>query len=202
MADDSPERRQEELVLKPGESEIRDRIEALRVEKGYPPLPHVTLRVEPPFKDRADFIYTTEEAMICVDGEPVGFCNLVTYEGAEPQYIEEPPARLNFGYISTQRLREQQRGSETPRENVPRGVGLASYLLAIELASKRGVPFVSGTTPTDSAKRVWEILSETGMVHHAVKRRNSQFPEYVIPPEGGEFNDADWGELTSAHTAG
>jgi hypothetical protein len=202
MTDDQPEKVSAEHILKPSQSEIRDRIEALRVEKGYPPLPNVTLRVGPRLRHREDYNYTEEEATICLDGEPIGFCNLETYEQPEPQYTEEPPARFYLGYITTQRLRGQPKEAAMPREDVPRGVGLATYLLAIELAHERGVPFVSGTTPTDDAERIWGILSETGMVKHVIKRRNELlFPTYIIPPENQDFNDDEWGQIEAMPVA-
>lgn len=195
MADGQIEKTSPEQILRPGESEIRDRIEAIRVEKGYPPLPNVTLSVGPRLKHRDDDHYTYEKATICIDGEPIGFCNFATYDDAEPQYTEEPPARLFLGYITTQRMRGQRKEDQVPRETIPRGVGLATYLLAAELANKRGVPFVSGTHPTDDARKIWGILSETGMAKVVTKKRNSLFPDYILPAEGQPFDDALWGEF-------
>lgn len=45
-----------------------------------------------------------------------------------------------------------------------KGAGLATYLLAIQLAQENDLPYTTGDVVSQSAKKIWEIFQDTGMV--------------------------------------
>lgn len=86
-----------------------------------------------------------EDEQVYLDGEVVGDCTIVTQSNPEGP-------KVHFDGIA---IYQDQRG---------RGIGLATYLAAIERAQKRGFPFeTQDATQTGNAKRIWELLAQKGV---------------------------------------
>lgn len=92
-----------------------------------------------------------EKMEIMEEGRQVGDCTLVTQNYPHS-------SKVHFDGIN---IRNVNRGVIS--QNVGRGLGLASYLKAIEIAHERGLPFeTQDYNQTAAAKRIWEVLVAKG----------------------------------------
>jgi hypothetical protein len=115
-------------------------------------LPDVELRVFE--KEDIPGNFAREKVEIAHHGTPVGWCDLITdYSGK----------RMHFDFVtldSTDR-HDSRKIHEIPRSKRPKGLGLATYLVAIGTAHSRGLPFDSQNGDLSvGSNRVWEILAD------------------------------------------
>ncbi len=96
---------------------------------------------------------------IVAEGEEVGECDIVLETSSHNQVAHFDGIEIN----------EKERG---------RGIGMAAYLLAIELSHGRGLPFeTQDYDQTASSKRIWEALAEKGVAQVIEPFRPSQVRE-------------------------
>lgn len=82
------------------------------------------------------------------DGEPIGSANLIINHGNNTP-------EDNYGYLDEIKLHHTYRG---------KGIGLATYMWAIERSWEAGVPFQTQTvSQTSDATRIWEVLASKGV---------------------------------------
>lgn len=88
---------------------------------------------------------TREKMAIVADGTEVGECDIVT----------ETDLNSQIAHFDGIEIDKDERG---------RGIGMAAYLLAIELSHSRGLPFeTQDYDQTAYSKRIWEALAEKGV---------------------------------------
>lgn len=135
----------EDILLTASESFARDSVDAERT------LPEVVLHVFEREDIAGDFC--REKVRILHDGEPTGWCDLIT------DYRRH---RMHFDVITLDETeRTGHNFDQVPKRERVKGLGLASYLVAIETAHARGLPFESQDDSLSlGANRVWEILTE------------------------------------------
>lgn len=155
-----------ELVM--ASTALRDRVDPAST------LPEVILSVF----EKEDHVddFSREKVSILHSGEPAGICDLIT---------DYQRKIMHFDVITldtTERI--GWRFGDLPKRDRPKGLGLASYLIAIETAHSRGMPFESQADSLSmGSNRVWEILVQRGVA------------VVVKPP--GQYNDG-WAEKVSA----
>ena len=102
---------------------------------------------------------TREKLAIVAEGDEVGQCDIVLETNPHSQ-------AAHFDGIE---ISEKKRGS---------GIGMAAYLLAIELAHSRGLPFeTQDYDQTANSKRIWEVLAEKGVAQVMEPFKPSQVRE-------------------------
>lgn len=91
---------------------------------------------------------TWEKFYIEEHGEPIGSANLIINHGNDTP-------EDNYGYLDEIKLHHSYRG---------KGIGLATYMWAIERSWEAGVPFRTQTvSQSPDAKRMWEFLESKGV---------------------------------------
>lgn len=112
---------------------------------------------------------------ISYQGAHIGGCVLVTQASPYQPGMHFECINLNDSYDRT-----------------VKGRGLSSYIVAIELAHLKGLPFESQPNSTQSAqaKYVWEILRDTGVAVELEPFAPSIFEDkfegkYIVPVIGG-----------------
>jgi len=103
-----------------------------------------------------------EDMTIISENTPVGRLSLASEEDAHSL----------FAHFDGIEVVQNQRG---------RGVGLATYILAIELSHTRGFNFESQNSLTEHSKKVWEHLGNSGVAQIIVPLTDS-------PYRKGEYN--------------
>lgn len=116
-----------------------------------------------------------EDERIYLDGEAVGECTIVTQTSPDD-------SKVHFDGIEVY--------DDNNQNNRGRGIGLVTYLLAIERAHERNLPFeTQDATQTGNAKRIWELLAQRGVAQviepfHPIPRREDRFEgKYRVPVE-------------------
>lgn len=108
----------------------------------YDTLPCVELDV----RQTQEWTNLMREKVVVTDGfDQIGFCDLVTETATGSSKVHFDEVEIN----------KEKRG---------KGFGLATYVLAIELAHSRRLPFeTQDYNQTVHAKRIWELLASRGI---------------------------------------
>jgi hypothetical protein len=98
-----------------------------------------------------------EEALILHGGVAAGFCTLNTN-------LDSGVTNFASINLNTTDYFDKDVLYDLPKRERPKGLGLATYLIAIELAHRRGLAFESGpATLTRGSNRIWQILTENAV---------------------------------------
>lgn len=102
---------------------------------------------------------TREKMTITLGGEAIGYCDIVL----------ENDSQNNKAHFDGIEIDENTRG---------RGIGMATYMLAIERAQERGLPFeTQDYDQTEYSKNVWEKLAQLGVAEVVTPFRPSKVRE-------------------------
>jgi hypothetical protein len=107
---------------------------------------HILPNVELVVRNSYEWDHLVRDQMdIVYNGKQVGKCNIVS----------ETDISAPFAHFDGIEIVEDMRG---------KGIGLAAYILAIEISHSRGLPFeTQNWAQKPGAKKIWELLADRGV---------------------------------------